>query len=87
MFFGIQDQKWSKVMNLVMDKKQTEKIVQQTETLANADVHPKWQYLRSAVLRSTKDNGHSTILLVKSRFHNIYLLPRNMISSETFGSH
>ncbi len=51
-----------------MDKKQTEKIIKQTETLANADAHPKWQCLRSAVLRSTKDQGHSAILLVKSRF-------------------
>ena len=54
-------------MNTVMDKKQTEKIIQQSETLASADTHPKWQYLRSAVLRSTKDKGNNTMLLVKSR--------------------
>jgi hypothetical protein len=71
--FLVQDKKWLKLMNLVMDKEQVEKIIHQTETLASTDIHPKWQYLRSAVLRSTKDKGQNTILLVKSRLKNQHL--------------
>jgi hypothetical protein len=66
-----QESKWAKIFDFVLDKEQREKLIFQVDKLAMADQHPKWQQLRSLVLRTVKDQGHSTILLVKSRFKRI----------------